>query len=122
MEYQTINGKKTAVVNIVVDPQKGFHQLGLSQDNGGVLYVPGGEEVVQPIGKLVAQSRNSFFIVSNDWHPKNHIADMANHPGVIEHRKSLLAKAGKDADHYMNPLELGFSELVMDGKGNIIGL
>ena len=122
MEFQTINGKKTAVVNIVVDPQKGFHQLGLSHNNGGVLYVPGGEDVVKPIGELVAESRNSIFLVSNDWHPKNHIADMTNHPGVVEYRKSLLSKVGKDPEHYMNPVELGFSELVLDNKGNIIGV
>ncbi len=122
MEFQTINGKKTAIVNIIVDPQKGFHQAGLSHDNGGVLYVPGGEEVVEPIGRLVAGSRNSTFVVSNDWHSKNHIADMTNHPGIVEYRKTLLKKAGKNPEQYMNPLELGFSELVMDNHGDIIGV
>lgn len=122
MEYPVINGKKTAIVNILVDPQKGFHQLGLSDTHGGLLYVPGGEEVVAPIGKLVSESRNSLFIVSNDWHPKNHIADMSNHPGVVEYRKSLLSKAGKNPEAYMNPLELGFSELVLDKNGDIIGV
>jgi len=116
------NGKKTAVLNIVIDPQKGFHDLGLTEKTGGVLYVPGGEDVVAPIGKLIKESRNSTFIISNDWHPTNHIADMTNHPGVMEFRKKQLREAGKSEDNVMNPVELPFSEIVLNAEGNIIGV
>jgi nicotinamidase-related amidase len=122
MEYNIINDKKTAIINVVVDPQKGFHQFDLPVDKGGVLYVPNGHEIVQPIGKLVNNSRNSIFLISNDWHPKNHFADMTQHPGVMEHRKKLLKALSKNSEMIMNPLELPFTELVFDKHHNIIGV
>ena len=122
MEYPIINGKKTAIINVLVDPQKGFHDLGLTLKKGGVLYVPNGDEIVDPIGKLVSNSRNSIFLVSNDWHPKNHFADMMQHPGVMEHRKKILLAQDKSPDDIMNPLVLPFSELVFDKSHNIIGV
>ncbi len=121
-DYIMHNGKKTAVINIVVDPQKGFHDLALAHQQGGVLYVPNGEEVVAPIGKLVANTKNGIFIISNDWHPHDHLPDMSNHPGIMEYRKQELIKAGHTADDVYNPLKMGFSELVQDKDGMVIGL
>ena len=122
INYQTIDGKKTAVVNIIVDPQKGFHDFLLQMISGGNLYVPGGEEVITPIGKLISNTQNGIFIISNDWHTKDNIADMNSHTGVVAFRKAALAAQQKNPEEYQSPLAMPFSELVLDKDGYIIGL
>lgn len=121
-QYQMINGLKTAVINTIVDPQFGFHAAGLDGKAGGSLYVPNGEEIIEPIGRLVSNTQNGFFIISNDWHPANHIADMNNHPGVVEYRKAVLSAQGKNPDLYEDVRELMFTELVFDRNDLIIGI
>ena len=120
--YQTINGKKTAIINIIVDPQKGFHDFLLNMASGGNLYVPDGEKVIAPIGNLIANTENGIFIISNDWHTKDNIADMNNHPGVVEFRKAAIQAKGGNPEEYQSPLAMAFSELVIDKNGFIIGL
>eukprot|EP00871_Galdieria_phlegrea_P000587 jgi/Galph1/1529/GphlegSOOS_G204.1 len=59
---------------IIVDIQHDFL-------SGGSLEVPGGEEIIPYINKL----RNGFFfdyvVLTQDWHPANHISFAINHPG-----------------------------------------
>lgn len=116
------DGKKTAIVNVIIDPQKGFHDPSLANKEGGNLYVPGGEDVVEPIGKLIKNTENGIFIISNDWHPANHFPVMTNHPGVMEYRKQKLKEMGESESEALNPLKLQFSELVLDKDGFILGL
>lgn len=142
MTIKSINGKKTAVINVFIDPENGFLKSGLTQKDGGVLYVPGGENVVPLMGDIVTQSTNSFFILGQDYHPANHISFVTNHPGVMEHRiakfkhllqdhhqpePSDLHAASLYPVHFFHgddqpPVPFPFEEVVLDENRNIIGL
>lgn len=139
------NGKKTAVINIFIDPENGFLDAGLTFDQGGVLYVPGGEEVTKPMGDIITQSRGSVFVIGQDYHPENHISIMTNHSGIMDYRieefkrfldaheqpypetdQELYAQAQQPV-HFFNgfdniPEPFPFAEIVLDEHRNIIGL
>lgn len=144
MSIQVINGKKTATVNVFIDPERGFLDLSLTDATGGVLYVPKGEEVTAKMGGIISQSRNTTFILGQDYHPANHISFMVNHPGIMEYRiekfrnflaennqpvpddKTLYAQAQQPV-HFFNgfnnpPAAFPFEEIVLDDDRNIIGL
>lgn len=57
---------------IVVDVQNCFV-------TGGSLAVPGGETIIPLINRLASQF--SQVVVTQDWHPHNHLSFAANHPG-----------------------------------------
>lgn len=140
-----VDGKKTAVVNVFIDPERGFLDVSLTPQQGGVLYVPAGEEVVDGIGEIIKKSRDSIFVIGQDYHPKNHISFMTNHPGVMEYRQQQFIQflqdhgqpVPRDAEElrsvmqqpvhffsgYDNPPEpFAFNEVVLDGAGNVVGL
>ncbi len=136
--------RKTAVINVFIDPERGFMDLSLTDKTGGVLYVPQGEQVTPIMGDMIAQSRNTTFILGQDYHPNNHISFMINHPGVMAYRaekfKAFLAENGQLAMigpalelaaqqpvHFFNgfdnpPVPFPFNEIVLDEDRNIIGL
>lgn len=138
-------GKKTAVINMFIDPENGFLKLGLTDEQGGVLYVPDGEKVTEPMGKIITKSRGSIFVIGQDYHPANHISFMTNHPGIMDYRieefkkfldahdqphpeteDELYAQAQQPV-HFFNgfdnpPEAFPFSEIVLDENRNIIGL
>lgn len=139
-----INGRKTAAIHVFIDPERGFLDLSLTDATGGVLYVPKGEEVTALMGDIIAQSRDSVFILGQDYHPANHISFMVNHTGVMEYRtakfREFLAKHGQPVPdaatlelqaqqpvHFFNgfdnpPVPFPFAEIVFDENRNIIGL
>ena len=57
---------------IVVDAQRDFLP-------GGSLAVPGGDGVVGPINRLGALFGHA--LLTQDWHPADHVSFAANHPG-----------------------------------------
>lgn len=57
---------------IVVDVQNDFC-------TGGALAVPGGEEVVSPINKLISGHEN--IVLTQDWHPADHSSFASQHTG-----------------------------------------
>jgi nicotinamidase/pyrazinamidase len=57
---------------LVVDVQNDFMP-------GGALAVPGGDEVVPVINRLVA--RFEHVVLTQDWHPRRHISFASSHPG-----------------------------------------
>jgi nicotinamidase/pyrazinamidase len=57
---------------LVVDVQNDFVP-------GGALAVPGGDEVVPVINRLVA--RFEHVVLTQDWHPRRHISFASSHPG-----------------------------------------
>lgn len=59
-------------VLLVVDVQNDFMP-------GGALAVPHGDEVVPVINRLASQFSN--VVLTQDWHPANHISFAASHPG-----------------------------------------
>jgi nicotinamidase-related amidase len=144
MALHQLNGKKTAVINIFIDPERGFLDFTLTEAQGGVLYVPGGEQVTPIMGKMIEKGRNTVFILGQDYHPANHISFMVNHPGVMEYRmekfrKFLAANGQPDVDgeelkqraqqpvHFFNGMEnppaaFPFEEIVLDEDRKIIGV
>jgi nicotinamidase-related amidase len=122
VEIRNIDGVPTAVIDVIIDAQNGFLNPTLSKTDGGSLYVPDGEAIVESIGNIVATTQNGTFILSQDYHPGTHISFMDNHPGVVEYRKAALAASGGNPDDYLSPLAMQFSEIVLDKDGYIIGL
>ena len=57
---------------LVIDVQNDFC-------TGGALAVPGGEAIVPLINRLAAKF--ATVVLTQDWHPANHISFAANHPG-----------------------------------------
>lgn len=142
MAIQMINGRKTAVVNVFIDPERGFLDLSLTDATGGVLYVPKGEEVSAKMGDIISKSRDTVFVLGQDFHPDNHISFMVNHPGVMEYRvekfkqflidnnqpvptdKDELYARAQQPVHFFEgkPVQFPFEEIVLDDDRNIIGL
>ena len=144
MSIQIVNGKKTASINVFIDPERGFLDLSLTDATGGVLYVPKGEEVSAMMGDIITKSRGSVFVLGQDYHPANHISFMVNHPGLMEYRikkfQEFLAANGQPAltdnqlylhaqqpVHFLNgfnkpPVPFAFNEIVLDDDRNIIGV
>jgi nicotinamidase/pyrazinamidase len=63
-------GENTALV--VVDVQNDFCP-------GGALAVPGGDEVVPPINRLI--EKFDAVVLTQDWHPAGHASFASSHPG-----------------------------------------
>jgi nicotinamidase/pyrazinamidase len=59
---------------LVVDVQNGFCA-------GGNLPVPGGDEVVPVINRLMAEGGYDLVVASQDWHPPHHKSFASQHPG-----------------------------------------
>jgi nicotinamidase/pyrazinamidase len=57
---------------LVVDVQNDFMP-------GGALAVPGGDEVVPVVNRLVG--RFEHVVLTQDWHPRRHISFASSHPG-----------------------------------------
>jgi len=84
---------------------------------GGTLYVPQGEKVGEPAGRLIRNSENTVFVLGQDFHPANHISFMTNHPGVMEWRKQRLRDLGVAEDKLeaeaLSPLTLPFDDILL---------
>lgn len=138
------DGKKTASINVFIDPQWGFSDPKVPVANGGSLYVPGGEKAPEEMGKIISETRDGIFVIGQDYHPKNHISFASNHPGVMEYRiakyKEFLAEHGQEIPddetlyeqaqqpvHFFHGLDqppepFPFEEIVLDADGDIIGI
>ncbi len=138
------DGKKTASINVFIDPQWGFSDPTVPVAKGGSLYVPGGEKAPEKMGKIISETRGGIFIIGQDYHPKNHISFATNHPGVMEYRiakyKAFLSKNGQEIPddgilyeqaqqpvHFFHGFEqppepFPFEEMVIDADGDIIGI
>lgn len=145
MKLVDIDGSKTAVMNIFVDPENGFSKFDIKDANGGCLYVPQGEQVTPIMGDIIRKSKGSIFIIGQDYHPRTHISFMVNHSGIMEFRmerfKDFLAAHDQTLPatdeelyercqqpvHFFNGLEspptsFPFMEIVLDENRNIYGL
>jgi len=67
---------------LVVDVQNDFMP-------GGALAVPGGDEVVPVINRLLA--RFEHVVLTQDWHPRRHISFASSHPGKQPFETTRLA-------------------------------
>jgi nicotinamidase-related amidase len=73
---------KTATILVLIDIQNGFARADLSEQQGGSLYVPGGEEAGRPAADLIRRSSDSIVVLSQDFHPSDHISFAANHAQI----------------------------------------
>lgn len=112
----------TQNIDMFIDVQNGFARYDLSPEQGGCLYVPGGEKVGAKIGEMIKNTQDGIIVLSQDYHPANHISFMTSHPGIMAFRKQRLIAAGKSPDDVLSPLAMAFDELVFDKKGMIIGI
>ncbi len=145
MSYQNTNGKKTAIINVFIDPENGFLNPSLNPSQGGSLYVPAGEEVAPLMGEIINNAKNGIFVIAQDYHPANHISFITSHKGVLEYRKKKFKNflqehnqsvpndseeftlAAQQPVHFFNgfenpPVMFPFEEIVLDKDRNIIGL
>jgi nicotinate phosphoribosyltransferase len=113
---------KTAHMDVLIDVQHGFSRAGLSVEDGGSLYVPGGENIVPKMNALLDNTQDQIILLSQDFHPASHISFMTNHAGVMQYRRDALEANGQNPDEAMSPLALPFNELVLDINGKILGL
>ena len=72
-------------VLLVVDLQDDFCP-------GGALPVPDGDQVVAPINRLMAAFEH--FVVTQDWHPRNHSSFASAHPGSSDDARRRLQAIG----------------------------
>ena len=70
-----------AAALIVVDVQNDFCP-------GGALAVPGGDEVVPIVNALARRFAN--VVLTQDWHPADHVSFAANHPGTAPYQTITL--------------------------------
>jgi nicotinamidase/pyrazinamidase len=70
-----MNGKTMDTALIVVDVQNDFCP-------GGALAVPGGDQVVAPINRLIDRFEN--VVLTQDWHPRGHSSFASRHPGSAQ--------------------------------------
>ena len=59
---------------IIVDVQNDFCE-------GGALAVPGASEIIPYINLLMEENEYDQVVLTQDWHPDNHISFAANHSG-----------------------------------------
>lgn len=48
---------------------------------GGALPVAGGDEILEPIAKLMESNLFKLCVATQDWHPADHVSFASNHPG-----------------------------------------
>jgi len=69
---------------IIVDPQFDFG------DSTGALYVPKGEEVVNVINTLRQSLKPDVVVITQDYHPSDHVSFAINNPGTTESSQITL--------------------------------
>ena len=72
----------TANIVFLIDIQNGFAKNNLTAEQGGCLYVPGGEKAGEPAANLMRNLSNATIVLSQDFHPLKHISFASNHPGA----------------------------------------
>ena len=82
--------EKRIKIFVIIDPQKGF-TIGT---------VPGGVDIGEPTADLLGHARDSIIILSQDFHPEDHIAYADMHADRDVFSRVMLKRASeKDAYH-----------------------
>lgn len=68
---------------IVVDMQPDFLP-------GGSLAVGGGDEILEPIARLLRARRFRHVVATQDWHPPGHVSFASSHPGRKPYDRIML--------------------------------
>ena len=50
---------------------------------GGPLAVPGGDEILGPVERLVEADLFGLYVATQDWHPPDHVSFASNHEGHL---------------------------------------
>ena len=78
-------------VLIVVDPQNDF-----VKPNGN-LAIPNAELAIPNINKLLTSNKFDYKIITQDWHPENHVSFAKTHGAELFTQKETLQGAGSKA-------------------------
>ncbi len=107
----------TANIVFLIDIQNGFARYDLTPEQGGSLYVPGSEHSGEASARLIRNASNTVFVLSQDFHPENHVSFMTSHPGVLTLRKNILRAQGfPEAEldtAVLSPLNLPFDDILL---------
>jgi nicotinamidase/pyrazinamidase len=90
--------EKSANIVFLIDIQNGFARSDLTPAQGGTLYVPDGERAGEPAARLMRNSSDTVFILSQDYHPADHISFASNHAGAEPYSTINLARGA--GGHY----------------------
>jgi nicotinamidase/pyrazinamidase len=76
MEFQMTYAISKSDALLIIDPQNDFC-------SGGPLAVPGGDEIMRPIGELAGRFRQAgaLVVITQDWHPADHDSFASSHDG-----------------------------------------
>jgi len=85
----------------LIDIQNGFARQVLGPEQGGSLYVPGGEVVGQRAADLIRSSSNTVFVLSQDFHPAGHISFASSHQ--VEPFSSIRLGCNEQGIHSVDP-------------------
>ncbi len=88
----------THTIVFLIDIQNGFANDGLTPAQGGSLYVPGGEKVGEPAANLLRNLSNATVVLSQDFHPADHISFASNHAGAAPF-SNINLKRGDDGQY-----------------------
>jgi nicotinamidase/pyrazinamidase len=77
MEFQMTYAIQKSDALLIIDPQNDFCP-------GGALAVPGGDEIMAPIGALAGRFRQAgaLVVITQDWHPADHLSFASSHDGA----------------------------------------
>ncbi|MEI7649736.1 MAG: hypothetical protein WCJ47_08535 [Methanomicrobiales archaeon] len=103
----------TTNVVFLIDIQNGFARSDLTPEQGGSLYVPGGENVGEPAANLIRHLSEATIVMSQDFHPADHISFASNHKGAEPLSTLQLAK-GEDGKYSeaVDPCECVISQMM----------
>ncbi len=74
MSQTTIAIERGASALILVDVQPDFLP-------GGALPTHRGDEILEPVARLLEANPFGLCVATQDWHPRNHVSFASNHPG-----------------------------------------
>ena len=113
---------KTANVVFLIDLQNGFARSDLTEQEGGSLYVPGGEEAGKPAANLIRHLSNSIVVLSQDFHPADPISFAANHADV-QPFSNVYLRPGHNGIYRVVGAEAGgrVMDVDTDARGYITG-
>lgn len=72
----------TANIVFLINLQNGFIKKSLSKHQGGSFYIPGSEDIGEIAARLIRNMSNATIILSQHYHPANHISFASQHLGA----------------------------------------
>lgn len=107
-----------ANIIIPVDLQNGFARTDLTHTQGGCLYVPDGERASAPMADLILLAEDKIIILTQDFHPADHISFMENHKAILALRREQVKAAGGNPDDPEAVLAPPFTNILVEKRNH----